>query len=85
MRITAGVSYCFRNSRVRGSAEILGTPSLSFHLRKLKPQQASLAGATAKEERELLPEMLPTALEEEGHSGVPLLLSSSGPLLPSIG
>ena len=71
MRIAAGVSYCFRNSRVRGSAEVLGTPSLSFHLRKLKPQQPSLAGATAKEERELLPEMLSAALRRGGTLWLP--------------
>ena len=59
MRTAEGMSYCFRNNRVWGWAKILRTPGLSFHPRKLKPQQACLAGAKAKEERQLPPEMLP--------------------------
>ena len=80
MRTAEGMSYCFRNNRIRGSAKILVTPCLSFHVRKLKPQQACLAGAKAKEETQLPPEMLP---ERRRNVLTPPPPSSGGPpLLP---
>lgn len=59
MRTAEGMSYCFRNNGIWGSAKTLWTPCLPFHLRKPKPQRACLSGAKAKEERQLPPEMLP--------------------------
>jgi hypothetical protein len=70
MRPAESTSYCLWHSWMPSSTEILGTPSLSFHLRKLKPQQACLTGAGAKEEAQLLPDPLPkTVREEQKHSG----------------
>lgn len=65
MRTAEGMSYCFRNNRIRGSAKILGTACLSFHVRKLKPRQACLAGAKAEEETQPPPETLPETRPEE--------------------
>lgn len=78
MRTAEGMSYCFRNNSIRSSAKILGTPCLSFHVRKLKPQQACLAGAKAKEETQLPPEMLP---ERRRNVLTPRPPSSGGPML----
>ena len=68
-----------QGTRKQGSAEILGTPSSSSHPRKWKPQQACLVGAGAKEEMQLLPEMLPKVEKEKTRCGSPLFLASNGP------
>lgn len=65
------------------SKDPLDSLCLCFHLRKPKPQEACLAGAKSKEERQLPPEMLP---ERRRNVLTPAPLSSGGPpLLPSVG
>lgn len=68
---------------MQGSSEILGIPSL-FLSRKLKSQQACLAVAGAKDEIQLLSEMLTKAAREKKHSRFSLFLFSGGPLVPAL-